>query len=170
MLQSVQTVYHFTVFCFSDLSLFMDFHMSVKVKVTQSCPTLCDPMEFSRNTLGQNTGVGWPFPSPGDLPNPGFEPRSPALQVDSSLAEPQGTPKQTGVGSLTLLQWIFLTQEWNWGLLHCRQILYQLNYEGSPSYGWYCCKSADQWMNILAEFLLLGGMTLIMLFYIIFWT
>ena len=38
----------------------------------------------------------------------------------------------TGVGSLSLLQWIFPTQEYNWGLLHCRQILYQLNYERSP--------------------------------------
>ena len=35
-----------------------------------------------RNSLGQNTGVGQPFPSPGDLPNPGIEPRSPTLQTD----------------------------------------------------------------------------------------
>ena len=41
-------------------------------------------------------------------------------------------PKNTGVGSLSLLQWIFLTQELNWGLLHCRRILYQLSCEGSP--------------------------------------
>ena len=33
--------------------------------------------------------------------------------------------------SLSLLQWIFLIQESNWGLLHCRQILYQLSYQGS---------------------------------------
>ena len=39
----------------------------------------------------------------------------------------------TGVGSLFLLQWIFLTQELNLGFLHCRQILYQLSYQGSPS-------------------------------------
>ena len=32
---------------------------------------------------------GYPFPSPGDLPNPGMEPRSTALQADSLLAEPQ---------------------------------------------------------------------------------
>ena len=38
----------------------------------------------------------------------------------------------TGVGSLSLLQWIFRTQESNLGLLHCRRILYQLSYEGSP--------------------------------------
>ena len=51
------------------------------------------------------------FPPPGGLPNPEIEPRSPALQVDSLPAEPQGKPKNTGVGSLSLLQGIFLTQE-----------------------------------------------------------
>ncbi|KAB0343574.1 hypothetical protein FD754_020500 [Muntiacus muntjak] len=50
---------------------------SVKVKVPQSCPTLCDPMDLT------------PFPSPGDLPNPEIEPRSSALQADSSPTEPQ---------------------------------------------------------------------------------
>ena len=40
-----------------------------------------------------------PFPSPGDLPNPGIEPRSPALQADSLPAEPQGNLKNTGLGS-----------------------------------------------------------------------
>ena len=39
-------------------------------------------------------------PSPGDLPNPGTEPRSPALQADSLPAKAQGKPKNTGVGSL----------------------------------------------------------------------
>ena len=54
------------------------------------------------------------------------------MQADSLPAEPQGKPKNTGVGSLSLLQWIFLTQESNWGPLHCRWILYQLIYQGSP--------------------------------------
>ena len=35
---------------------------------------------------------GWPFPSPEDLPNPGIEPASPALQADSLLSEPPGKP------------------------------------------------------------------------------
>ena len=38
----------------------------------------------------------------------------------------------TRVGSHSLLQGIFLTQELNQGLLHCRQILYQLSYQESP--------------------------------------
>ena len=46
---------------------------------------------------------------------------------------PWNSPDQnTGVGSLPLLQQIFLAQESNWGLLHCRQVLYQLSSEGSP--------------------------------------
>jgi len=56
----------------------------------------------------------------------GIEPRSPALQADSLPTEPQGKPKNTGVGSLSLLQGIFQTQEQNQDLLHCRRILYQL--------------------------------------------
>ena len=56
-----------------------------------------------------------------------------ALQVDSLPSEPPGKPKNTGVGNLFLLQGIFLTQESNQGLLHCRQILYQLSYQGSPN-------------------------------------
>ena len=71
--------------------------------------------------------MGFHFPPLGDLPNLGIEPVfpvSPALQVDSLPAEPYGKPKNTGVGSLFLLQEIFLTQELNQGILCCRQILY----------------------------------------------
>ena len=68
---------------------------------------------------------GLPCPSPGDLPDPGIKPRSPALQSDSLPSEPQGKPKNTGVGSLSFLQWIFPIQELNQGLLLCRRVLYQ---------------------------------------------
>ena len=54
------------------------------------------------------------------------------MASDSLPAEPQGKTKNTGVGSLSLLQWIFRTQELNQGHLHCRQIVYQLSYQGSP--------------------------------------
>ena len=46
-------------------------------------------MEFSR----QEYQSGFPFPSPGDLPNPGTEPRFPAFQADSLPSEPPGKPK-----------------------------------------------------------------------------
>ena len=77
-------------------------------------------MEFSRPEYWS----GELFPFPGDLPNSGIEPRYPALQADSLPSEPPGKPKKRGMGSLSLLQHIFLTQELKQGLLHCRQILY----------------------------------------------
>ena len=58
-----------------------------------------------------------------------MEPRFPTLQADSLPAGLLGTPKNTGVGSLSLLQGIFLTQKSNHGLLHCRWIFYQLSYQ-----------------------------------------
>ena len=91
-------------------------------------PWTIQSMEFSSPEYWS----GYPFHSPGDLLNPRFKPRSPTLQADSLPAKPQGKPKNTGVGSLSLHQQIFLTQELNCSLLHCRQILYELNHQGSP--------------------------------------
>ena len=62
------------------------------MKVAQSSPTLCDPIDSPWDSPGQNTGVG----------------------------------------SLSLLQQIMPTQELNQGPMHCRRILYQLSYQGSP--------------------------------------
>ena len=95
---------------------------------------LC-PWGFSR----QEHWSGLPYSPPVHLPKPGIEPRSPALQADSLPSEPPGKPKNTGVGSLSLLQGIFLTKESNQGLVHCRRILYQLSYQGSP--GFWCFAS-----------------------------
>ena len=58
------------------------------------------------------------------------QPRSPTLQEVSLPSEPPVKPKNTGVGSLSLLQGIFLIQESNLSLLHCTQILHQLRYQG----------------------------------------
>ena len=58
---------------------------TVKSEVTQSCPTLWDPMDYSLQaplSMGfsrQEYWSGLPFPSPEDLPDPGIEPGSPAL-------------------------------------------------------------------------------------------
>ena len=49
-------------------------------------------MEFSRPEYWS----GLPFPSPGDLPNPGIEPGSPILQADALLPEPPGKPCRCG--------------------------------------------------------------------------
>ena len=70
--------------------------VSQEVLVSQSCPTLCNPMdstgssvmEFSR----QEYWSGLPCPPPGDLPNPGIKSRSPTLQADSLPSEPPGKP------------------------------------------------------------------------------
>ena len=105
----------------------------MKVKVLQSCLTLytVHGLYSPWNFPGQSTRVAtFPFSrgssqtrdqSQGSFIAGGFLP-----------AEPQGKSKNTGVGSLFLLQGIFPTQELNRGLLHCRQILYQLSYQGSP--------------------------------------
>ena len=68
----------------------------------QSCPTLWDPTDCSPSgsspwkiSMGffrQEYWSGLPFPSPGDLPNPGMEPVSPALQADSLPSELPGKP------------------------------------------------------------------------------
>ena len=112
--------------------------IAVKVKVAQSCPTLCDPMDYTVHGILQTRILEWvTFP----FSKGSSQPTSPALQADSLPAEPPEKSKNTGVGSLSLLQWIFLTQESNWGLLHCRWILYQLNYQGSPWLLWVLCNS-----------------------------
>ena len=86
----------------------------VKVRAAQSCLTLCNPMHYGVHGILQARILeGEPFSSPGDLPNPGIESRSLTLRVDSLPAEPQGKPKNTRVGNLFLLQWIFPTQESN---------------------------------------------------------
>ena len=87
---------------------------------------------FSR----QEYWSGLPCPPPGDPTNLGIEPRSTTLWVDSLPSEPPGNPKNARVGSLSLLQGIFPTQESSWGLLHCRWILYQLSYQGEINFGY----------------------------------
>ena len=69
----------------------------MKVKVAQSCPTLCDPMDYKVHGILQARILEW-----------------------------VAVPFSRGV---------FPAQGSNLGLLHCRQILYQLRHEGSPSCG-----------------------------------
>ena len=66
--------------------------MKSESEVAQSCPTLYDPMDCSlpgssvHGFPRQKYWSGLPFPSPGDLPDPGIKPGSPALQADSLLS------------------------------------------------------------------------------------
>ena len=79
---------------------------TVPCLVTQSCPTLCDPLDCSPpgsfvhgTTPRLEYWSGLPCPPPGDLLNPGIEPRSPSLQADSLPSELSGKPINTGVGT-----------------------------------------------------------------------
>ena len=67
----------------------------MQVKVTQSCPTLSNPMDYTIHGILQARMLDWvvfPFPFFRDLPNSGIEPRAPTLQADSLPAEP---PRET---------------------------------------------------------------------------
>ena len=71
---------------------------------SQSCPTLCDPMDYTVHGISRpEYWSGYPLPSLGDLSNPGIKPRSPALQEDSLAAEPQGKPFNITLQSNSLL-------------------------------------------------------------------
>ena len=71
-------------------------HECMKVIVTQSCLILLTPWTGARQALlsrefsRPEDWSGLPFPPPGDHPDPGIEPRSPALQADSLPSEPPG--------------------------------------------------------------------------------
>ena len=70
----------------------------VQFSITQSCPTLYDPMDCSPpgssvQGILQASRLEWvAFPSPGDLPDPRIKPRSPTLQSDSLSSESSGKP------------------------------------------------------------------------------
>ena len=123
----------------------------LRAKLLQLCLTFCNPMDCSppgssvHGIFQARYWNGLLFPSPGDLPNPGIEPTSPAspalvkvLVAQSCLTlcdpmdySPPGSSvhgdspgKNTGMHSHSLLQRIYLTQGSNPGLLLCRQILY----------------------------------------------
>ena len=81
-----------------ELSVFR--YHTVKMKVKSLCRvrlfatpwTVAYWAPLSMGFSGQGDWSGLPFPSPGDLPNPGIEPRSPALQADTLPSEPLGRP------------------------------------------------------------------------------
>ena len=80
--------------------VYFSIHPSMKVKVKSvSCVQLLATLQTVAHQAPPSMGFsrqeywsGLPFPSPGDPPNPGIEPSSPALQADSLLSEPPGNP------------------------------------------------------------------------------
>ena len=104
-----------------------------EVEVAQSCPALCDPMDYTVHGILQARileGIAVPFTRGSSQPRDQIQVS--CIARDCLPAEPQGKPKNTRVYSLSLLRWIFLIHESNQGLLHCRLILYQLSHKGNP--------------------------------------
>ena len=107
--------------------------------VTQSCPTLCNPMDCvvhqpclsTGDSPDKNIGVGCHALLQGIFPVQESNPGLPHCRLILYHLSHQGSPR--------ILEWVaypfsrgnFPTQELNWGLLHCRGILYQLSYQGS---------------------------------------
>ena len=96
--------------------------MKVKVKVTPSCSTLCDPLDCALSdpsahgeSPDKNAG-GLPCPPPGDLSNPRMEPRSPTLQADSLPPSHQGSPWY--IHTLKLIE--LSSQVRTWKKLKCK--------------------------------------------------
>ena len=134
----------------------------MKVKIAQSCLTLCDPMDwglpgssvhgilqarilewvavpFSRGSSQprdqtQVSHITGRFPFSRGSSQPRDWTQVSGIAGGFLLSESPGKPMNTGVGSLFLLQGIFLTQGLNQGLLNCRRTLYQMGYEGIPSW------------------------------------
>ena len=97
------------------------------MKVAQPCSTLCDPMDCVVHGILQARieWAGFPFSRGSSQPRDRTQASCIAGRFFTSWAT--GEPKNTGVGSLSLLRGVFLTQESNRCLLHCRWILYQLS-------------------------------------------
>ena len=66
--------------------------------------TIAHQASLSMGFFRQEYRSGQPFPSPTDLPDPGMEPQSPALQADSLLSEPPGKPLATSRGMFFLIK------------------------------------------------------------------
>ena len=106
-----------------------------EMKLAQLCPTLCDSVDYTVRGILQARILEWAaFPFSRGSSQPRDQAQVSPIAGRFLPAEPQGKPKNTGVGSLSLLQQIFPIQELNRGLLHCRQILYQLSYQESPNF------------------------------------
>ena len=115
------------------------------MKVTQLCLTLGNPVEYTVLGILQAIILEWaaiPFSRESSQPRDWIQVS--CMAGEFLPTEPPGKPKNTGVGSLSLLQRIFLTQESDWGLLRCRQFFFfffflfvcfffnQLSYQGNP--------------------------------------
>ena len=94
------------------LSIFGNQKSESESEVVQSCPTLCDPVDCIAHQAPRSLGFsrqeywsGLPFPSPGDLPDPGIESRSPTLQADALTSDP---PENQKNAKLKFGNWVYV--------------------------------------------------------------
>ena len=118
---------------------------------------LCDLMDYTVHRILQaRIKLVWvAFPFSRGSSQPRYQTQVFCIAGELLTSWASGKPKNTGVGSLSLLQWIFLTQESNRGLPHCKQIFYQLSYQGSPMlyikyviYGYHESQNNNQYLLI----------------------
>ena len=100
---------------------------------TQSCPTFCDHMDYTVHGILQTRILEWvafPFSRGSSQSRHRTQVSRIAGRFFTSWATREA--QEYWSGKPIPSPGIFLTQESNWGLLHCRWILYQLSYQGSP--------------------------------------
>ena len=102
------------------------------------------PWGFSRQEYWNRL----PCLPPGDLPNPGVEPRSPTFQVDYLTAEPPGKPQNTKESSLYLLHGILPTQEY---ILDFIKLFFRIYGDDLTVFHFYFCSElncSDRFSNV----------------------
>ena len=112
----------------------------MKVKVAQSCSTLCNPMNYTVHGILEARILEWvAFPFSRGSSQPRYRTQVSHIAGRFFTSWAQGKLKNTGGGSLSLLQRIFPTQESNWGSCIAGRFFTNcamreaLNYEGRPS-------------------------------------
>ena len=89
----LRTLFPYLFFCLDDLFIHEEWVKSLShVRLFATLWTVAHQALQSMGFSRQEYWSGLPFPSPGDLPDPGIKPRSPALQADALTSEPQGKP------------------------------------------------------------------------------
>ena len=121
--------------------------MIVIVKVAQACLSLCDPVDYTVHGILQARILEWvTFPFSGRSSQPRDQTQVSNISGGFFTSWATREAQEYWSGYPTLLQGIFPTQELNQGLLHCRRILYQLSYQGSP---WPCMCGSISGLSLL---------------------
>ena len=122
-------------------------HILVCVWVTQSCPTLCDPMDYSLPDSSVHCIEYWsglPFLFPGDLPNPGIKPGSLAFWADSLPSEPTGKLPHILHSFFNLKGFLSCHLNHSWSLNERSQ----LKHLSHPFFNYLCLKTIYRFENL----------------------